>query len=178
MEGRALSLTLPGVREASFAPKSEAVRRRMLRPLPFWAWQWKTLPLAAFAGLRLRSLDETSCTVFLPGGWRTQNPFRSTYFAAQAMAAEMSTGGPAMVLVAGAPTSVALLVTEFRAVYKKKIAGAALFTFAGVEAMRAVVDDAAAGLEPKVYVARSLARDRSGEVCSEFDVTWSFKRRG
>jgi hypothetical protein len=94
------------------------------------------------------------------------------------MAAEMSTGGPAMVLVAGAPTSVALLVTEFRAVYDKKLVGDALFTFADVKAMRAVVDEAAAGLEPKVYVARSLARDRSGEVCSEFQVTWSFKRRG
>jgi hypothetical protein len=161
----------------SFAPKSEEVRRRMLRPLPFWAWQWRTLPLAAFAGMRLRSLDEASCTVHLPGGWRTQNPFRSTYFAAQAMAAEMSTGGPAMVLVAGAPTSVALLVTEFRAVYKKKLVGDALFTFADVAAMRAVVNDAAAGPEPRVYVARSLARDPNGEVCSEFEVTWSFKSR-
>lgn len=161
----------------SFPEKSEAARRRLLRPFPFWIWQWKTLPLAAFAGMRLRGLDESACTVFLPGGWRTQNPFRSTYFAAQAMAAEMSTGAPAMILVAGAPASVAMLVTGFRAIYKKKIAGDSLYRFSDVPAMRATVEKAAAGDEPQVYVARSEARDAAGELCSEFDVTWSFKRR-
>ncbi|PYQ17344.1 MAG: thioesterase, partial [Acidobacteria bacterium] len=95
----------------SFHPKSEAFRRRILNRVVFWLWRWKALPLAACAGLRLVSLDAQACTVFLPGGWRTRNPFRSTYFAAQAMAAEMSTGMPAAALVAGAPASVAMLVT-------------------------------------------------------------------
>ena len=161
----------------TFSPKSEAARQRLLRPIPFWAYQWRRLPLAAFAGMRLRALDESACTVFLPGGWRTQNPFRSTYFAAQAMAAEMSTGAPAMILVAGAPASVALLVTGFRASYRKKIAGDSLYRFGEVPAMRAVVEKAAAQDEPLVYVARSEARDAAGEICSEFEVTWSFKRR-
>jgi len=161
----------------SFPEKSEAARRRILRPFPFWIWQWKTLPLAAFAGMRLRSLDESACTVFLPGGWRTQNPFRSTYFAAQAMAAEMSTGAPAMILVAGAPASVAMLVTGLRATYKKKIAGDSLYRFADVPAMRATIERAATQDEPLVYAARSEARDAAGDLCSEFEVTWSFKRR-
>jgi len=161
----------------SFSPKSEALRRRMLnRPL-FWLFQWKTLPLAACAGLRLASLDESACTVALPGGFRTQNPFRSTYFAAQAMAAEMSTGAPAMVLVAGAPASVAMLVTGFRASYKKKVVGESFYTFEDVAGMRATVEKAAAGPEPQTYLARSTARDSSADVCSEFEVTWSFKRR-
>jgi hypothetical protein len=162
----------------SFHPKSEAVRRRILSPLPFWLWQWRTLPLAAFAGARLVSLDEAACTVSLRGGWRSQNPFRSTYFAAQAMAGEMCTGAPAMVLVAGSPVSVAMLVTEFRAVYRKKVVGDSLFTFADVAGMRAVIEAAAAAAEPQVYVARSSARDRAGDLCSEFEVTGSFKRRG
>ena len=161
----------------SFDERSEAARRRVLSSLPFWFWQWKTLPLAAFAGMRVRSLDEASCTVFLPGGWRTQNPFRSTYFAAQAMAAEMSTGAPAMVLLAGASASVAMLVTGFTATYKKKIVGDSLYTFPEVAAMRAAVEQAAAGDAPQVFVARTAARDRAGDVCSEFEVTWSFKRR-
>ena len=161
----------------SFSGKSEAVRLRLSRPFSFWVYQWRRLPLAAFAGMRLRSLDESACTVSLPGGWRTQNPFRSTYFAAQAMAAEMSTGAPAMVLVAGAPASVALLVTAFRATYRKKIVGDSLFRFADVAAMRATVEKATGQDEPLVFAARSEGRDESGELCSEFEVTWSFKRR-
>lgn len=162
----------------SFHPKAEALRRRMLRRPAFWLWQWKELPLAARAGLRLLSLEEGGCTVFLPGGRRTRNPFGSTYFAAQAMAAEMSTGMPAAVLVAGAPASVAMLPIEFRAVYGKRIVGESYYTFADVPGMRAAVEKAAAGSEPQLFVARSIAKDAGGEVCSEFEVTWSFKRRG
>ena len=157
--------------------RSEAVRRRLLRPWNFRLYLWARLPLAACAGLSLRRLDDTGCTVALPGGWRTQNPFRSMYFAAQAMAAEMSTGAPAMVLVAGAPASVAMLVTGFRATYKKKVVGPSSYTFEEVAGMGAAVERAAAGPEPQAYVARSTARDSNADVCSEFEVTWSFKRR-
>jgi hypothetical protein len=161
----------------SFAPKSEAFRRRMLNRAAFWLWRWRDLPLAACAGLRLVSLDERGCTVFLPGGWRTRNPFRSTYFAAQAMAAEMSTGLPAAVLVAGAPASVAMLLTEFRALYRKRITGPSYFTFESMADLRAAVEMAAVGSEPHLYVARSIARDANADLCSEFEATWSFKRR-
>src|SRR2546430_16174137 len=65
-------------------------------PLGFRALLWSKLPLAAFAGLRMRRLDDQGAEVRLPAGWKTQNPFGSTYFAAQAMAAEMSTGAPAL----------------------------------------------------------------------------------
>jgi hypothetical protein len=161
----------------SFNERSEAARRRVLGGTGFWAWQWKTLPLAAFAGLRVRSLDESSCTVALPGGWRTQNPFRSTYFAAQAMAAEMSTGAPAMILLAGSAVSVAMLVTGFSAAYKKKIVGESLFTFPDVADMRAAIAEAEGRDEPRVYVARTTGRDAVGDVVSEFEVSWSFRRR-
>ena len=157
---------------------SEALRRSVLRPWRFRLYLWTTLPLAACAGLRLRSLDDEACTVSLPGGWRTQNPFRSTYFAAQAMAAEMSTGAPAMVLVGGASGSVAMLVREIKAVFIKRIVGQSLFTFSDVAGMRAVVEKAAGGGDGETYVARSTGRTVDGTVAAEFDVTWSFKRRG
>jgi hypothetical protein len=155
---------------------SERLRRRLLNPWIFRAYLLRRLPLAAGAGLRLSCLDEERCTVVLPGGWRTQNPFHSTYFAAQTMAAEMSTGVPAMVLVAGVPASVALLVRELRAVFTRKIVGESLFTFSDVQAMRAAVDRAAATDEPQTFLARSRGTV-DGEAASEFEVTWSFKRR-
>jgi hypothetical protein len=122
-------------------------------------------------------LDETGCSVRLPGGWRTQNPFRSTYFAAQAMAAEMSTGAPALVLLADAPASVAMLVVGLKAEYSKKIVGPSVFTFDDIAGMRSAIETASSTEEPQVFGARSVGRDSGGDVAAEFEVTWSFKRR-
>lgn len=159
------------------SPRSQAARRRLLRPWNFRLYLWARLPLAACSGMTLTRLDESGCTVALPGGWRTQNPFRSMYFAAQAMAAEMSTGAPAMMLAEGASASVSMLVREVRGVFTRRIVGGAEFTFDGVDAMRAAVERAVASGESETFVARSTGRARDGEAASEFEITWSFKRR-
>lgn len=157
--------------------RSEAVRRRLLRPWNFRLYLWARLPLAACAGLSLRRLDDAGCTVALPGGWRTQNPFRSMYFAAQSMAAEMSTGAPAMMLAEGASASVSMLVREVRGVFTRRIQGEAEFTFEDLAGMRETVDRAVATGESESFVARSVGRNRDGGAASEFEITWSFKRR-
>ena len=161
----------------SFGEKGEKARRQVLGRLPVTLWMWKTLPLAAFAGLRVVRLDEGACAVRLPGGWRTQNPFRSTYFAAQAMAAEMSTGAPALVLLEDAPASVAMLVVGLRAAYSKKLVGEGTFTFEDVAGMKAAIERAAASDEPQAFAARSIGRDATGDAVAEFEISWSFKRR-
>ncbi len=161
----------------SFGPKAERRRSQVLRRVATTLWMWKSLPLAAFAGLRVVRLDETGCSVRLPGGWRTQNPFHSTYFAAQVMAAEMSTGAPALVLLADAPASVAMLVVGLRATYSKKIVGPSVFAFDDLPGMRGAIETASSSDVPQVFVARSVGRDRSDEVAAEFEITWSFKRR-
>ena len=161
----------------SWNEKSDRIRRRLLKPWSFRGYLLAKLPLAACAGLKLRRLEEDGCTVSLPGGWRTQNPFRSTYFAAQMMAAEMSTGAPAMVLVEGAPASVALILREVRAVFTKKIVGTSLYTFADIAGLRDAVERAAAQADETRYTARVVATTLDGAPASEFEVTWSFKRR-
>ncbi len=161
-----------------FSPGAEKARRRVLNPLLFKVFLWARLPLAACAGLRLLRLDERECVVRLPGGWRTQNPFRSTYFAAQAMAAEMSTGAPAAVLVEGAGASLAMLVREVHAVYTKKAVGPTFFTFADVAGLAAVIARAAQTPEGQDFVATSTGRTADGTVVAEFRLHWSFKRRG
>lgn len=153
------------------------MRRRLLRPWNFKLYLWARLPLAACAGLSLARLDEEACTVSLPGGWRTQNPFRSTYFAAQAMAAEMSTGAPAMMLVEGASASVAMLVREVRGVFTRRIQGMSEFTFDDLGGMRAAIDRAVESGESESYVGKSIGRNRDGGASAEFEITWSFKRR-
>lgn len=161
----------------AFPEPAEKRRQRLLRPFLFRLWLCQTLPLAAAAGLRLRRLSEDGCEVALPGGWRTQNPFRSTYFAAQAMAAEMSTGAAASLLVLEHPASVSMLVTGLRASFTKKIVGESRFVFEDLAGMRAAVQRTVASGEPSTFVARSVGRTSDGTVAAEFEITWSFKRR-
>lgn len=161
----------------SFDPRADAFRRRLLRPWSFKAYLWRQLPLAACAGLRLQRLDETACVVRLPGGWRTQNPFHSTYFAAQVMAAEMSTGAPAMVLVRAAPTSVSMLLREVQAVFTKKIQGPSLFTFEDIAGLQSTIARAAISRDSESFTGRSVGVGPDGEPAAEILVTWSFKKR-
>lgn len=163
--------------EAMFSDRSEALRRSLLRPLRFKLYLLAKLPLALCAGLRLVRLDRQECVIGLPGGWRTQNPFGSTYFAAQAMAAEMSTGAPAMMLTLGAPRSIAMILIEVRAAFSKRIVGPSLFTFSDLGPMQEAIERAGGQDEPVTFTAKSMSRDKDGVVVSAFEVTWSFKRR-
>ena len=155
----------------------ERERRRWLNRLLFKANLWARLPLAACAGLRLLRLDDAGCTVRLPGGWRTRNPFGSAYFAAQMMAAELATGAPALMLVRALAPSVALILREVRGGFSKRILGPSLYTFDDVAGLRAVVERALASGESEAYTGRVRATNAAGELTSEFDITWSFKRR-
>ena len=100
--------------------RAETFKSVWTNPIGIRAMLWAKLPLAAFAGLRLRKLDDTGAQVSLPAGWKTQNPFRSTYFAAQAMAAEMSTGVPALYFIEQSGAQVSSLVTGLSAKFTKK----------------------------------------------------------
>jgi hypothetical protein len=160
-----------------FSPETEALRLRLVTPWRFRLYLLRKLPLALAAGLRLVRLDQQQCAVALPGGWRTRNPFGSAYFAAQAMAAELSTGAPAMLLAGGASASVALILVELRAVFSRRILDSCEFVFADVAGMKAAVDGACRTTEPVRYEARSTARSSDGSVLSAFELSWSFKQR-
>ena len=70
------------------------------------------------------------------------------------------------------------VVVGLRARYGKKLVGPGTFTFEDVAGMRAAVERAAASDEPQALTARSTGRDAAGDVVAEFEVDWSFKRRG
>lgn len=146
-------------------------------PVGIRALLWSRLPLAAFAGLRVARLDESGAEVTLPSGWKTQNPFGSTYFAAQAMAAEMSTGAPALWFIEQTGANVASLVTGISAKFTRKATSKTSFVFSDGAGMREAIDRAVDTGEPVVYTARSTGTQRDGSQVAEFAVEWSFKRR-
>jgi acyl-coenzyme A thioesterase PaaI-like protein len=146
-------------------------------PLGIRALLWTKLPLAAFAGLRVARLDETGAEVTLPAGWKTQNPFGSTYFAAQAMAAEMSTGAPALWFIEQSGVRVSSLVTSISAKFTRKATSRVRFVFAEGGGMRAAIDQTVRTGDPVVFTARSIGTQEDGSQVAEFAVEWSFKKR-
>lgn len=144
-------------------------------PFLFRLMLLRVLPLAFIAGLRLQRCDAEQCQVSLRYSYLTQNPFRSIYFAALAMAAEMSTGLPALLHLRAQKRNVSMLVTDFRAQYYKKAVGRIVFRFEEVAALQAAIDTA--GTEGKQFEAVSRGYNAANECVAEVLVFWSFKQR-
>ncbi|MDA8019683.1 MAG: DUF4442 domain-containing protein [Thermoanaerobaculia bacterium] len=155
----------------------EKYQRRLTNPWLMRVFLLTKLPLGFMAGLRVRHVDAESCRTTVPYGWRTQNPFRSTYFAAQSMAAELSTGAPAMLAVRMAPASVALLITDLEASFGKKATDTTTFTCDQVPALFDAVRETLRTGEPATATVETVGRMPDGTEVSRFRFTWSFKKR-
>ncbi len=160
----------------------ERLRRKMMNPFLMRFFMLAKMPLGFFAGLRVKSLETGRCETAIRYGWRNTNPFRSMYFAAQSMAAELSTGAIAMLAVKAAPQSstkqsVAMLITGLESTFGKKATGLVTFTCEdGAEIFAAVRETLATG-EPAVVRAETVGRMDDGTEVSRFVFTWSFKKR-
>ncbi len=162
---------------ATAAWPAERLAARLSRPWPMRGFFLARLPLALVAGLRVREIDRRHCVVTVPYGWRTTNPFRSTYFAALTMAAELSTGALAMLATRSAPAPAALLIVGLEASFEKKAVAPTAFTCEDGDAIFAAVAATLATGEPAVVRAETTGRAPDGVEVARFAFTWSFKRR-
>ncbi len=144
-------------------------------PVKFRMFLFSKLPSAFFSGVRVKNLDEEKCSVTVPYKWFSQNPFRSTYFACLAMAAEMSTGTLGLMHIHKRKPAVSMLVIKLEANYFKKATGLTTFTCTeGKEIQRAIENTIANG-EAQTITAKSVGTNEAGETIAEFFITWSFK---
>ncbi len=135
------------------------------------------LPAAFFSGIRIKEISKEKCTTSVPFNWLTQNPFRSTYFASLAMAAEMSTGVLAMMNTHKKNPPVSMLVTKMGANYFKKAKETTYFTCTQGLEIATVINNAAATSEPQIISVKSTGKNGNEELIAEFLFTWSFKKR-
>ncbi len=159
------------------AARVERFRRRMQSPILIRAFMFAKMPLGLFAGLRIRSVDVDRCATTVPYGWRSTNPFRSIYFAAQSMAAELSTGAIAMLAVEVAPAPVAMLITGLESNFTKKATAEVTFTCEEGAKLFAAVRETVETGEPAVVRVETVGRMADGTEVSRFAFTWSFKKR-
>ena len=133
------------------------------------------LPMAFLAGLRINKLYKEECVVTVKYNYLTKNPFRSMYFACQAMAAELSTGMLCFEAVKG--HNMALLVVGMEVSYTKKAIGKISFKCLEGDQIQATVQKALESGKGEAIKVKSVGKDEAGDIVSEFYFTWSFKKR-
>lgn len=158
-------------------PGFASFHQQIINPLKFRLFMLKKLPSAYFAGLRIKEFNEHKAVITVRYKWFTQNPFRSMYFAVQAMAAEMSTGLLASGQVYQRDPAVSMLVVGLEAKFFKKATDLISFTCTEGDAIDKVIEESINTGEGKTITCRSIGTNEAGEQVSEFLITWSFKTK-
>lgn len=158
-------------------PKAKDFIKMMKHPFKFRMFLFSKLPAAFLAGVRVREVDEKRCVVTVPYKWLSQNPFKSTYFACLSMAAELSTGSLAMTQLYKINPPVSMLVVKVESEYFKKATGRTSFVCEDGELFQKAVEETIATGEARMVKARSIGKNKDGDIVAEFFVTWSFKAK-
>lgn len=135
------------------------------------------LPAAFFSGIKIKKFTPEEATTVVPFKWLTQNPFRSTYFASLAMAAEMSTGLLALNNIYKKTPAVSMLVTKMEANYFKKAVGNTYFNCNQGLDIQEAVQQAINNPSGSTVTIKSTGRNEHGEIIAVFIFTWSFRKK-
>jgi hypothetical protein len=161
--------------QITLKPEALAYQKKMSNPLYFWFGMLIKLPSAVFWKFRIIALDAEKCVVTIPYSWRTQNPFKSIYFAAMAGAGELSTGALCQLAISGLG-KYSMLVVDFKAEYFKKANQKITFTCDMGKELFMLVESLQPNETGKLTMI-STGRNPQGEEVARFYVTWSFKRK-
>ena len=151
-------------------------RKKILNKFNFFYFSLTRLPSLVWWGVKLKSLGDKKCEVTMPFKWRTQNPFGSIYFAAQAGAAELSTGMLCMQALSGRGKW-SMYVVGFDAEYGVTAKTKVTFTCENGHDLKDVLDRIEETGVPEKLVMVSTGTNTEGKMVSRFNITWSFKKK-
>ena len=135
------------------------------------------LPIAWISGLKVNKVTDEKAQISIRYKYLNQNPFKSMYFACQAMAAEMSTGLLAMGYIDSQSVKISMLVLELNCSFTKKAIGKIQFVCEEGILVKEAIQKAVDTNEGVVCVMTSKGYDEQGDCVSSFKITWSFKRK-
>ena len=133
------------------------------------------LPSAFLCGVRINSINESSCITSVRYKWITKNPFRSMYWAVQGMSAELATGALIINKIKQLNKKISMLVVSNDAEFIKKGRGAIKFKCdQGFEIDKAL-KNAIQTKESQTIILNADGIDSEGNIISKFSFTWSLK---
>lgn len=141
----------------------------------FHLYLFTKIPISWLAGVRLKELNNETCTTKVKFGWLNQNPFNSMFWAVQGMAAEFSTGFLCAEKIKKSGKKISMLVVHNQADFTKKAVGKITFTCNQGKELDEVLQKAIATGEGQTLTMFSEGKDEKGDTVSKFAFTWSFK---
>ena len=133
------------------------------------------LPSCYFTGVRVKTIDQTCCVTSVRHRWINQNPFKSMFWAAQGMAAEMATGVLVMRGIENIGEKVSMLVINQRGNFTKKATGKIRFECHHGGLVANALDESYKTGEGRVITMKAEGFNTEGlSVCS-FHFEWSLK---
>jgi Domain of unknown function (DUF4442) len=133
------------------------------------------LPSAFICGVRAKSITNEQCIVSVKHRWINQNPFKSMYFAVQAMAAELSTGALVLMQIKKSNQKISMLVANSKSNFTKKATGRITFICNDGILIEKAIQKAIATNEGQTIWMKSIGVDQKGDQVSEFDFEWSVR---
>lgn len=133
------------------------------------------LPSAYWSGVRLQFLSAEQATTTVRHKWINQNPFRSMYFAVQAMAAELSTGVLMMQKIRHSGHNISMLVLSNKSSFTKKATGRITFSCKEGKLVDQAIKQAIDTQGPVTIWLNSVGKDQSGDQVSSMSFEWTIK---
>ncbi len=135
------------------------------------------LPSAFFCGVRLKYLDSLKSIVSINHSWFNKNPFKSIFWAAQGMAAELTTGSLIKNAIKESGVNVSYLVVENKSSFYKKATGKIIFECNQGKELQDLFNSFDKDNNKAIIELKSVGVDSNNVKVSEFSFTWSLKVR-
>jgi hypothetical protein len=148
-----------------------------MQPTPFKInmFMFFKLPSAWWCGVRLKSIDNKSCTVSVKHRWVNQNPFNSMFWAVQGMAAELTTGAMVTTEIANSGKKISMLVANNNANFSKKASGRITFTCNDGGKIKDAIQKTIATAEGQTIWMNAIGVNEDGVVVSTFNFEWTLR---
>ncbi|NJM79069.1 MAG: DUF4442 domain-containing protein [Flavobacterium sp.] len=141
------------------------------------AFTFFKLPAAFWCGVRVKKITKENCLVTVKHRWFNQNPFKSMYFAVQAMAAEFTTGALVMYQIKESGKNISMLVANNKSSFTKKATGRITFECNQGNAIKEIIQKAIDTKEGQTLWLTSIGTNEKGEQVSEMQFEWTIKVR-
>ena len=156
---------------------AQQVLKDMNTPWKSQYFFWRHIPSLRFWRVKIKSFDAHQAAVTIPFNRRNKNPFRSTYFAALAGAAEISSGLLAVYATKLFTQRISMLVVNFESSFTKKATGITTFTCNDGAAFTETVQRAIDTNEGQTLQSQVIGRNEQNEIVMTATITWSFKAK-
>lgn len=133
------------------------------------------LPLAYLAGVTVKSVSNTTAVVKIKHRWMNQNPYKSMFWAAQGMAAEMTTGVLVMKEIEKSGKKISMLVINQHGTFTKKATGKITFVCKDGELIKNAIENSIKTGEGQRITMTSEGTNEDGILVSRFQFEWSVR---